>query len=208
MDELKQARNRMLGAYRQAVQRAEEALNEAEEELTVLREEVARLRQTLSDKEAEQQKTLRELGEFNRLFPDVAIKSVPKQVWSSVSEGIPLCAAYALYEKKIQQEAARAEGINRQNASRSAGQAGRNTAKEYFSPDEVRAMSQKQVHESYAKIMASMKPPPVEIWEMNRAEKMIPMGWLEASRATEMPSKPKAGSMVETMGSHWAESER
>ena len=134
-----------------------EEKNEAEEELTVLREEVARLRQTLSDKEAEQQKTLRELGEFNRLFPDVAIKSVPKQVWSSVSEGIPLCAAYALYEKKIQQEAARAEGINRQNASRSAGQAGRNTAKEYFSPDEVRAMSQKQVHESYAKIMASMK---------------------------------------------------
>ena len=33
MDELKQARNRILGAYRQAVQKAEEALNEAEEEL-------------------------------------------------------------------------------------------------------------------------------------------------------------------------------
>lgn len=128
-----------------------------EEELTRLREEVGRLREALSAKDAEQEKAIRELGEFNRLFPEVPLQSVPDQVWHNVNEGIPLSAAYALYEKKQHMDAARAEQINRQNASRSAGRAGRNTAGEYFSPDEVRAMSQKQVHENYAKIVASMK---------------------------------------------------
>ncbi|MBQ9783397.1 MAG: hypothetical protein IJW44_02645 [Clostridia bacterium] len=136
---------------------AETSAPSSEEELSNLREEVGRLREALAAKEAEQEKTLRELGEFNRLFPEVSIQSVPDQVWHTVGEGIPLSAAYALYEKKQRMDAARAEQINRQNASRSAGRAGRNTAGEYFSPDEVRAMSQKQVHENYAKIMASMK---------------------------------------------------
>ena len=34
---------------------------------------------------------------------------------------------------------------------------GCNTAGEYFSPEEVRAMSQRQVHENYRKILDSMK---------------------------------------------------
>ena len=128
-----------------------------EEELSALREEVGRLRQALEAREAEQEKTLRELNEFNRLFPEVSVKHVPDQVWRAVQEGLPLSAAYALYEKKQQMDAARAEQINRQNASRSAGRAGRSTVGEYFSPDEVRAMSQRQVHENYARILASMK---------------------------------------------------
>ena len=40
------------------------------------------------------------------------------------------------------------------------------------------------------------------MWEMNRAEKMVPMGLELASRATEMPLKPMAGRVVEFRGFH------
>lgn len=51
----------------------------------------------------------------------------------------------------------KAEEINRRNASRSAGRAGNSTAPEYFSPEEVRAMSQSEIRENYQRIRASMK---------------------------------------------------
>ena len=51
----------------------------------------------------------------------------------------------------------KADEINRRNASRSAGRAGNNPAPEYYSPDEVRAMSPKEVRENYKKIRASMQ---------------------------------------------------
>lgn len=119
--------------------------------------EVTRLREALAAKEEEQARLLGELAEFDRLFPEVSVRSVPQDVWQSVREGLPLSAAYALYEAKQHREAARAEAVNRRNASRASGQAGQNTKGDYFSPEEVRAMSQKQVHEHYAVIQESMK---------------------------------------------------
>jgi hypothetical protein len=50
-----------------------------------------------------------------------------------------------------------AEAVNRRNAERSAGHTGRGTAPEYYTPDEVRAMSAGEVRENYEKIRASMK---------------------------------------------------
>ena len=137
--------------------RAEEESPPPRENLTALREEVSRLQALLTQKEEEQARILGELGDFNRLFPDIAVRQVPESVWSRVKEGLPLSAAYALYEKESAAAAAHAERINRRNASLSPGQAGRNTSGEYFSPEEVRAMSQRQVHENYRKILDSMK---------------------------------------------------
>ena len=51
----------------------------------------------------------------------------------------------------------RADEVNRRNASRSAGRVGTNIAPEYYTPDEVRAMSPSEVRENYQKIRASMK---------------------------------------------------
>ncbi len=141
---------------------SDEAMTDQEEsasaeELSSLRAEVARLQEELAKKDREQEKALREIGEFNRLFPDIAIKQVPDSVWEMVKDGIPLSAAYALYEKRSTLSHMHAEEINRRNASLSAGKAGKDTAGEYFSPEEVRAMSQKQVHQNYQKIMESMK---------------------------------------------------
>ncbi len=133
------------------------SLPDSAQELETLRQEVEQLRAALVQKEQEQQNALREIGEFHRLFPDISIENVPEGVWDSVEQGIPLSAAYALYEKKRCMSEARADEINRRNASLSAGKAGKHTAGEYFSPDEVRAMSQRQVHNNYRAIMESMK---------------------------------------------------
>ena len=76
---------------------------------------------------------------------------------TSVGQGIPLSAAYALYEKRSCMDRLYAEEINRQNSQRSAGRAGLYTKGEYFSPDEVRSMSASEVRANYKKIRESMK---------------------------------------------------
>ena len=136
---------------------AESAPRSPDEEIDALREEISTLKKALADKEQEQQKAMRDLHEFNTLYPEKSVKDIPADVWRSVEEGVPLSAAYALYERKNHMDRFRAEQINMQNAARSAGVAGKDTASEYFSPDEVRAMSQKQVHDNYKKIVESMK---------------------------------------------------
>lgn len=130
---------------------------ELEEELQRLSAQLSELQQELESKEAEHARVMAELEEFQSLFPHVAIKEIPESVYRQVAEGVPLSAAYALHEKKTQAEEARAALINQRNAARSAGRAGTDGAAEYFSPDEVRAMSQRQVHENYNKILESMR---------------------------------------------------
>ena len=51
----------------------------------------------------------------------------------------------------------RADEVNTRNATLSAGRVGTSLAPEYYTPDEVRAMSQAEVRENYEKIRASMK---------------------------------------------------
>ena len=127
------------------------------ESIESLKREIDDLRSLLAQKEAEQSRILNELSEFDRLFPEISVKSVPEDVWRNVELGIPLCAAYALYEKEESVKRNRAAEINERNSALSYGRAGKNTVGEYFSPDEVKSMSQKQVHENYSKIKESMK---------------------------------------------------
>ncbi len=122
-----------------------------------LKNEIDRLRSLLEEKEAEQTRILNELGEFSRLFPDVTVNSIPAPVWKRVENGLPLSAAYALYEREESIRQYKANAINAKNASLSAGSAGAPTGEEYFSPEEVRKMTQKEVHENFAKIKHSMK---------------------------------------------------
>lgn len=129
----------------------------AESELETLREEVRRLTEELEAKAAIADKIAAQIGEFTELFPDVAMDSVPDSVWESVKSGSSLAAAYALYARKLYVNEQRTGGINKRNAYNSAGAVGRGAAAEYFSPDEVRAMSQKEVRANYSKIIESMK---------------------------------------------------
>ena len=125
-----------------------------------LEETIASLKQKISDLEelrAAQNRMLEEVSDFTALFPEISIDSIPDKVWDTVKNGASLAAAYALYEKQREAEAARIALINRENASRSAGKAGKHTSSEYFTPDEVRKMSRAEVHANYSKIKESMK---------------------------------------------------
>ena len=134
-----------------------ESDTKSNEEIAILTREIEKLRTLLDEKQREQEKILSELGEFSRLFPNVSVKDVPAEVWKKVEGGIPLSASYALYEREESLKRIHAEKINGINASLSAGMAGKNTPSEYYSAEEVKQMSPKEVHENYSKIKKSMK---------------------------------------------------
>lgn len=142
-------------------ERCDEQNSEAEQnpegELTRLREELSDLKKKLEQKESEKSEAMRELDEFHRLFPDVSVRQIPDEVWKQVEDGLPLRAAYALYEKESRLAVYRAEAVNRHNAAQAAGKIDGSSSVDYFSPDEVRAMSQRQVRDNYTKIRESMK---------------------------------------------------
>ena len=100
---------------------------------------------------------MEEMAEFSRLFPTTSVSTIPEEVWQDTERGIPLSAAYALYEKRSGIDRQYAEEINRRNARLSAGSAGVYTQNEYLSPDEVRAMSPSEVRENFKRIRESMK---------------------------------------------------
>ena len=128
--------------------------------IAVLNEEISILKEELNAykiAKERQEKITEQLNEFSALFPDIAVKSIPDEVWDTVKKGNSLTASYALYERRIQEAAKRIERINSKNAVSSAGIAGKDLPNEYFSPVEVRKMSQSEVRANFAKIKRSMQ---------------------------------------------------
>lgn len=141
----------------QTEQRDADRLADALSLVDALNEQVRQLTEELEKKEAEAEIVGGQIREFFSLFPNTAIESVPESVWESVKQGNSLAAAYALHHRRIQLEREKADRINEKNATLSAGKAGRGAAAEYFTPAEVRAMSQLEVRANYSKIIESMK---------------------------------------------------
>ncbi|MBE6531021.1 MAG: hypothetical protein E7679_02865 [Ruminococcaceae bacterium] len=135
----------------------EESVQDKTETLEDLRAEIESLRSALADKQRENERVLEEIGEFTELFPKKSLESVPEEVWDKVKSGVPLAAAYALYEKKAEARAAFTEEVNRKNAERSSGAVGREVGSIYYSPSEVKKMSAAEVKKNYAIIIESMK---------------------------------------------------
>ena len=136
---------------------AEDASPEEPSELDLLRAEVASLKEALAQKVAEAELIRGQLSEFSELFPNVTPEDIPAEVWESITNGGSLAAAYALYHRKEQLHRERVRALNSKNAELSTGKVGVDTAKEYFTPSEVRSMSRKEVHANYSKILNSMK---------------------------------------------------
>ena len=103
------------------------------------------------------------LGPIMIIYPEgtfysmVTPEDIPAEVWESITNGGSLAAAYALYHRKEQLHRERVRALNSKNAELSTGKVGVDTAKEYFTPSEVRSMSRKEVHANYPKILNSMK---------------------------------------------------
>ena len=108
--------------------------------------------------EFEQKEALdNEYDEFKRLFPGVSIKDLPDTVRESVNYGVPLAAAYALFEKRRAVEFSDAETVNLRNSQTSSGSVKKFTSNDvYYSPKEVREMSPDEVHKNFSEILKSM----------------------------------------------------
>jgi len=138
-----------------------ESSDESDEQITIeqMKSTIKTLREQISELERArdaQEQMLGQLGDFASLFPSVDIDSIPESVWETVKKGTSLAAAYALYEKRTEAERAKIEKINSINSLKSAGVAGKNTANEFFTPDDVRKMSHTEVHANFSKIKKSM----------------------------------------------------
>ena len=127
------------------------------DELDALRTRVAELQKELEKSQQETSKTVNQIKELYSLFPDANVNALPDTVWQSVSEGNSLAAAYALQLCREKQKADEIRSVNKKNAALSAGLAGDAARGEYFTPSEVRAMSQSEVRANYTKILESMK---------------------------------------------------
>ena len=121
-----------------------------------LQEEIARLRTLLANATTDVIRREIATGEFCELFPDVKFEDLTDDVFTDVQRGIPLCAAYALAERRRIRKEEHAALVNAQNRTRSSGSLG-NAETDLFSPDEVRAMSQAEVRANYDKILRSMQ---------------------------------------------------
>ncbi len=138
-------------------ERQEDSEDMVAKELETLRAQVSELTELLAKKQAEAEKIEAQLGDFYSLFPDTAVDALPDEVWEDVKKGNSLAASYAIYQRKMQLQAERIKKVNEKNASLSAGKAGTDAGAEFYSPDEVRAMSREEVRTNYSKIIRSMQ---------------------------------------------------
>lgn len=127
-----------------------------QEEISALRADVARLQAELQAQTAAFDRMSRECAEFTQLYPHQSISSIPKEVWESVGDGVPLTAAYALHCVKKERREQLAQQVNRLNREASGGDVV-GGGSQFLSPGEVRQMSAAQVRENYSKIIDSMK---------------------------------------------------
>ena len=98
----------------------------------------------------------KECEEFSELYPSIPVTAIPDSIWQSFKSGVPLAAAYALYEKKEAVAREKASSINEKNKNLSSGSLSKGKSEEYFTPSEVRAMSAAEVKANYSKILTSM----------------------------------------------------
>jgi hypothetical protein len=97
-----------------------------------------------------------EYAEFKALFPDASVSELPDSVRISVKNGVPLAAAYALYERRKAMSASAASKVNEKNSELSFAVKSGKISETYFSPNEVRQMSASEVKANYSKIIDSM----------------------------------------------------
>lgn len=126
-----------------------------EDPMASVRREIASLRALLEQKMRENAKPV-VTDTFRTLYPDVTESDIPDAVWEQARAGLPIEAAYALYERQEALRKAAAEQVNRKNAGNSWGKTEEAT-NGFLSPDEVRGMSREEVRRNYDRILTSMK---------------------------------------------------
>lgn len=145
-----------------SVEEAEEqseipTVEELDERRQLLEERILELEGELERKKAETDKKACEYAEFKELYPNVDVDELDPEVNEMVNNGVPLAAAYALYEKKQEKRNSAAAAHNKTTKNEGFGSLGKNTENEFFTPDEVRAMTRADVRKNYQRILRSME---------------------------------------------------
>ncbi|MBO7249740.1 MAG: hypothetical protein J6V42_00510 [Clostridia bacterium] len=122
-----------------------------------LKAEIESLKAELDIRSKVRERYVAEFREFSEIFGKDTLDNVPESVWERVEAGVPLAAAYALYEKKNALLLEKAEAVNKKNAAMTTGEINNATVSGFFSPSEVKAMSAKEVRKNYDLIIESMK---------------------------------------------------
>lgn len=138
-------------------QTSEALLDSLNERRLLLEAEIAGLETELERRREETDRIAREYAEFRQLYPDVNPDELAEEVLESMASGIPMCAAYALYEKRQAVKNAAAAAHNRATRQSGFGSVGRGSEGEYYTPDEVRAMTRIEIKQNYQKILRSME---------------------------------------------------
>ena len=136
---------------------SEDEMEELRSKKLQLEGEIALLEGELERKREETDRKAREYSEFRELFPHADPSELSSEVLAMVDTGVPLCAAYALYEKRLSVQNAAATAHNKATKRGGFGSVGRGSEEEFYTPDEVRAMTQSEVKQNYQKILRSMK---------------------------------------------------
>lgn len=106
---------------------------------------------------SEEERIVADIETLRALFPELTPEQIPEEVWKKVSEGESLAASYALFYLKEQKEKERIETHNRENEEKALGKIRQDKdSEEYYSPETVRKMSQKEVRKNYDAILRSM----------------------------------------------------
>jgi hypothetical protein len=134
-----------------------DAEREAEERVQQLKTQIEALEGVLENKIAEIDRKAGEYAEFKELYPGVNLFELAPEVSESVASGVPLAAAYALYEKRQAHRASAVKAHNKATREGGFSGVGKSTENEYYTPDEVRAMDAREVRANYQKILRSMK---------------------------------------------------
>ena len=122
-----------------------------------LRSRICELEALLAEREEKRERARAEREYFLRIFPEANPDSLPDEVNAQCESGVPLAAAYALYERIKQNELRAAEEANLKNAVSIQGSVSGNFGESFFSADEVKKMSSEQVRKNLSGILRSMK---------------------------------------------------
>ena len=136
---------------------SQELIDELNSKKLQLESEISQLEGELERKREETDRKAREYSEFKELFPHADMSELSPEVLAMVDGGVPLCAAYALYEKRLSAKNAAVAAHNNATRQGGFGSVGRGAEEEFYTPDEVRAMTQSEVKRNYQKILRSMK---------------------------------------------------
>ena len=122
-----------------------------------LESEIASLEGELEKKREETDKKAREYAEFKELFPNANLDELEPEVLAMTEAGVPLSAAYALYEKRLKARNAAVKAHNMATKESGFASVGNSANEEFYTPDEVRSMTRTEVKQNYQKILRSMK---------------------------------------------------